>query len=613
VPGGRFGAFDCTTCHSENTTNIKRVATTLTAPYGNWSTSKTTTLPVVFKNLTGFGKQTELRTSSTRICEVCHSKTSVHTYQTTNATWTHNGNVDCTDCHFHNNSFIGSGDCVTCHSKQQNTYRRQVAGTGGDIDNGMASHHLKYATAITPNDCTICHDQANHKTYSNGVSVYLKNLDGGASALYDGTTANNGEAACVSCHDANGASSLGANAAKPFTASGDNTAPANISWTAGAMAHSAQMACFNCHGKSGAAGTTLDPKYNGHGSPTAKILQYGYTAGSEQGFCYNCHGTTVANGAVNAIQPLFAKTRHHSVESCDNCHDKHQAKAGTHAVKGNAAGGVLNGAAGAKLATNPAFWTSPAAGNFTATTMVSGIDLEASLCFKCHTAYSAGYNANSPSGAFAMTDIAKEFNPNNVGNFAGAWVSGETAGGFHPVLATAGSNLGAIKLANLVTTNIAWSTTSRNLMTCSDCHGSDTTTDPLGPHGSGANFILRGPNTTWNSSVTLGSSIPAGTFCLNCHASTFTNSRFPDHSRSNHFVPCFNCHAAIPHGGPRMGMLVAGAGAATGVGGTITGWDTTAPYWGMGTSSNKLYIASYPANNTTNWGQSNCGCNGTGH
>jgi hypothetical protein len=58
-------------------------------------------------------------------------------------------------------------------------------------------------------------------------------------------------------------------------------------------------------------------------------------------------------------------------------------------------------------------------------------------------------------------------------------------------------------------------------------------------------------------------------------------------------------------------MLVAGAGAATGVGGTIAGWDNAAPYWQGGTT-NRLYLKSYPATNTTAWSGSNCGCNGSG-
>jgi hypothetical protein len=486
-------------------------------------------------------------------------------------------------------------------------------------DTALGSHHIVAAT-INAASCGVCHEQTTFGHQQAGdVAVGIYNQDTGAVLTYNGTTATaaNLEASCASCHDVNGASRLGANALKPFADSGDTTAPPNITWPVGAAAHRASMACFNCHGKSGATGTTLDPKYNGHGSATADILQYNYNAANTvtaaANFCYNCHGTTPTNGALDPIQKEFNYngSRHNSI-TCGDCHQHHQAKAGNHTVGTNLASGVLNGAAGARLTTNPAFWTAPAAGNFTATTLVSGTDLQATLCFKCHTVYKSGYNATSPSGAFAMTDVAKEFNPNNVGNFAGSWTSGKTAGGFHPVLATAGSNLGAIKLASLVTTNFAWSQTVRNTMTCADCHGSATTTDPLGPHGSAAKFILRGPNTTWNNTLTLGSSIPAGTFCLNCHASTFTNSRFTQHNRSDHFVPCFNCHAAIPHGGPRPGMLVSGAGAGTNVGGVIAGWDQTSPYWQGGTTR-RLYLISYPANNTTAWAKSNCGCNGTGH
>jgi hypothetical protein len=76
-----------------------------------------------------------------------------------------------------------------------------------------------------------------------------------------------------------------------------------------------------------------------------------------------------------------------------------------------------------------------------------------------------------------------------------------------------------------------------------------------------------------------------------------------------------NCHAAIPHGGPRPGMLidaVGTGGSCVPTGGVIAGWDTTAPYFNA-TSASKLCIKSYPATNTTSWAQSNCGCNGSGH
>ncbi len=440
--------------------------------------------------------------------------------------------------------------------------------------------------------------------------------------------------------------------------------------------------------------------------------------------CYNCHGngTTGVNLSGKAIATQVAKTRNHPSNSdnvhnsvtelgtaafgntlgvtgrhanCLDCHDTHAAKAGTAASPGNLAGPPLEGAWGARLSTNPAFWSDTTAASFTKQTLVAGAGLEATLCFKCHTRYYWGTtattgrgvppaapsggtyvtgtaaftngsatvtgtgttwsatshlgwvirnNANgtwhlvtavgggtsltiSPAASFtaatsaytlqmAETDVAKEFNPANVGNFAGAWAANETAGGFHPILANAGSNLGRVATANLTTTGgVTWGAAGTNLMSCTDCHESETTTDPNGPHGSTASFILRGPNTTWSATVVQGTAgMPAGTFCINCHAQNFASSRFATHfSRSDHRVACWNCHAAVPHGGPRPGMLVAPAGGAAGVGGTITGWDTTAPYWGLGTSTAKLYIASYPANNTTGWGQSNCGCNGTGH
>jgi hypothetical protein len=309
-----------------------------------------------------------------------------------------------------------------------------------------------------------------------------------------------------------------------------------------------------------------------------------------------------ANAAFgNALGVTTGTGQRHA--SCMDCHDPHEAKATSgstrvtgSATNGNVAGPALQGAWGAKFGGTLAAWTAPTSANFTKTTITAGTDLEATLCFKCHTGYywGTGTPPTSPSGAFAETDVAKEFNPANVS--------------FHPVLATSSAKLG-----NTANVSTPWTRTS--LMTCTDCHESDLTTDPNGPHGAADKFILKGPNTAWNSTLTAtGTSafMPAGTFCLNCHANSTTNSRFPGHSRSNHRIACFNCHAAIPHGGPRPGFLVAGAGAATAVGGTIAGWDTAAPYW-QGSTSNRLYIVSYPASNTTAWVQGNCGCNGVGH
>ena len=491
-----------------------------------------------------------------------------------------------------------------------------------------------------------------------------------AATDFDGAQANGGM--CVSCHR-NPISAGGPvvdkaafdASAHDFTA---NTA-GGTTYTWRYLLHDGGLFardCTKCHA-SAAEGTT--PQVTAGGSATvavhygdeASLLAGAKTpAGVAAGFvCYNCHGSAAnpadgaqgnrsgkdiqsqiahATTAGDSGHPAVSDTVHDSAAeeagavfgnalgvaagagqrhaSCQDCHDPHEARAGTHAATTNLAGPPLHGAWGAQLSTPPAFWAVPTSASFTKKTIVAGTDVEATLCFKCHSSW-YGTLPTSPSGGYAGTDTAREFNPMNTGSFAGSWANGETAGGYHPVLAAAGSNLGAVRLTNLVTTNIAWSTTARNLMTCTDCHESDQVTDPNGPHGSAAGFILRGPNTLWNDTMAATTTgMPAGAFCANCHSSTWVGSRYGTQhhqGRAEHRVNCWNCHARVPHGGPRPGMLVAPAGASANVGGPIATWDTASPYWGLGTSASKLYIVSYPVNNTTNWGQSNCGCNGTGH
>jgi hypothetical protein len=406
---------------------------------------------------------------------------------------------------------------------------------------------------------------------------------------------------CTKCHSDRNDTRPGASVT-PFGAVHFSDYPSLLAGSTNPAGAPATFVCYDCHGN-GTTGTDYS------GKPIATQVAKTRNHPSNADSVHN----SVTELAGAAFGNTLGVTGRHS--SCLDCHETHKARAGTHATPGNLAGPPLEGSWGAQLSSNPAFWTAPASANFTKKTIVAGTDLEATLCFKCHSAWYGTLPA-SPSGGYAETDTAREFNPANVGNFAGTWANGETAGGFHPVLAAAGSNLGAVRLTNLVTTSFPWSATARNTMTCTDCHESDTTTDPNGPHGSTAGFILRGPGTTWNGTMVSSSTgMPAGAFCANCHSSTYANSRYGTQhtSRSEHRVNCWNCHARIPHGGPRPGMLIAPAGANANVGGTIAGWDTTAPYWGLGTSTAKLYLVSYPANNTTNWVQNNCGCNGTGH
>jgi len=392
--------------------------------------------------------------------------------------------------------------------------------------------------------------------------------------------------------------------------------------------------CVKCHADRGdnRPGDSATPFGAAHFSDYASLLAGTTNPNNAPAtfVCYNCHGngTTGTDYSGKAIATQVAKTSRHPADAdavhdslteynnaafgnalgglarhsnCMDCHETHQARAG--ASVNNTAGPPLQGAWGAQLSSDPAFWTLPTAGNFTKKTIVAGTDLEATLCFKCHSGY-YGTLPNSPSGGYQETDTSREFNPNNLGNFAGTWADLETAGSFHPVLASAGNNLGA-------TSNIVAPWTRTSLMTCSDCHASDTTTDPAGPHGSAAGFLLKGPNTAWSVTLTTGNGgMPAGTFCINCHNQNFTNSRFPDHTRGDHYIACWNCHSRIPHGTGRPGLLVASAGYnATRL--PAAGSDS-APY-AVTSLTDKLYLHYYPANNTSNWQQNMCGCNGTGH
>jgi hypothetical protein len=551
------------------------------------------------------------------------------------------GTTDCTPCHSHALGFApdsnGGQDCAICHTTlNSGTYHHNLSSAGACL-NCHADHNIFRSDL---NGANTLGRAANLRVDAAvlpvaGLPATQSNTDFNAAATNGGL--------CVSCHlipqTKPDATQTAIVAKADFAASVHNyTASSTIDKDKSTFLAN----CSKCHSDNAVKKfQSAGNQFSTHGSSVADILApMGDPAPTGSGFCFRCHsqvsdtlagtlkptagkdyyGAAAMSRDAEGIFAVFQNTgSNHDLTrvDCTDCHSTHGAMAGSHTVGTNKAGPPLHGASGVKLPSYPAFWSAPAAGDFTAVAAITaGTDLEAYVCFKCHTA-SVGTLPSSPSGSFTTTDVAKEFNPNNKGAFTGTWANGVTAGGFHPVLATAGSNLGAVKLAGLNTANIAWSTSSRNMMTCSDCHGADSTTDPLGPHGSAAKFLLRGPNTTWTSAQIVGSSpnyFPVGSFCLNCHLQpSSSTSRFPGHTRGDHrSVPCFNCHAAVPHGGPRMGMLVAGAGANANVGGVITGWDQSSPYW-QGTSSNRLYIISYPANNTTDWAESNCGCNSSSH
>ncbi len=375
----------------------------------------------------------------------------------------------------------------------------------------------------------------------------------------------------------------------------------NPSLLAGAIrpaGNAASNVCYNCHGN-GVIGV------NNSNKDVASEVARGGSAHPVNG---DTSHDTLAEAALtwgNALGSNSAASRH---ASCLDCHDPHLAQPSVNdsrviaGASGNLAAPAIAGVSGARLSGSLAAWTAPAASNFTVVPTISaGSEVEATLCFKCHSSFYWGNDAakipTSPSGGFKETDQALEFNPSN------RW--------FHPVLAPTPTP----------TNNILppWTTTSR--MRCTDCHSSDRTADPGGPHGSAAKYLLKGPNTEWNAGITLANRANYKIFCANCHnVGTFNKSRFSwdflgtsgnnhtsNHNNSNMRVQCFACHSAIPHGGPRPGGLIAPAGAGAGIP-AQTAYDTSPPY-SMGTGY-RLGLVSYPV---TGWDKPNCGCDGLIH
>ncbi|MHC4604100.1 MAG: CxxxxCH/CxxCH domain c-type cytochrome [Planctomycetota bacterium] len=507
---------------------------------------------------------------------------------------------DCAACHPHFNAdgtlndpglhinglLEAAGDCTSCHSAQQGTGRRNVVG----IDLVKTSHHINETTGLDEGSCKACHgdlvsDLGHPGTATADPDTQLKTPDTGVYITVNGVTGL--ETFCANCHDSDGASRLGTDALNPFTDSGDNTPPPDIGWTASSMSHGFADACFNCHGNSGAAGGTLDPVGNAHGSDSAFLLQFNnFTAGASQTFCYNCHDGSVAS---TNIQAIFGRTFKHGEEDCQNCHNQHTAQPGTHTPPGqwypsspnantNNVSGVLSGVTGVE----PNFgsiWTQP--GSFTE--LDSAIK-EYQICFKCHSNYNGG--------PVSVTNQALEYNPNNKSA--------------HPVVVTLNNQSGSYSPKALSSSQMKspWTNVGNQTMYCADCHGTDNedSGDPRGPHGSSFEFLHKGPNKLWpignagvpfslndmandNSSdgIPNNTNVRSTLFCLNCHDSfpsrnkdTWKNKVHEEHddrdykpeggsgwggrgdhdNSSKHNVYCIACHSVVPHGMQRSRFIV---------------------------------------------------------
>ena len=295
-------------------------------------------------------------TTARGYCQVCHTLTNYHrSSNTADAEQCHDGasdtscgpaEVHCGACHEHNNSFAGAGgSCTGCHSSVQGI--RPVITTQFDR---LSTHIPGGSAAVTQADCEVCHDQTGHPGDQIVGLLDADNAGGpheqataGASTLATGE-GENFAPACLSCHDADGASRLPATGdqtpTSPFTGSG---APAVIDATAWSnAAHNRPVATSGSSPVTCVGGGANGCHASGHGSEQNWLLApaAGPTS-SAVDLCYTCHDSdgpstldiqsefAALDAAPNVIpvtsgSGAIVDNRHELTQvACNECHSPH--------------------------------------------------------------------------------------------------------------------------------------------------------------------------------------------------------------------------------------------------------------------------------------------------
>ena len=454
-----------------------------------------------------------------------------------------------------------AGECVHCHEEHASIEGTEPAPTGGPDD-------YLLMRANDNNLCYECHTGSLNRIWpGSGALNYDGSGHGSTTALYNSRDVK----LCVQCHNPHGAIDTDYSATNPcprMTRYIEEKTCLSNGGSAGA----------GCHGSAG----------NPTGAKNIYSLFYTKTyrhplspaldaARGKTGV----HSSLESQSTYPTGTAFYGANRH--VE-CVDCHNPHTARnygtAGnsTHTATGatypaptNIASRALLGAWGVEPTYGATPWIAPTSytvRNFT--TVDDTANKEYQLCFKCHSSFA--YGATPPSG---YTDQSIEFNPNNKS--------------YHPVRSLIPTNSYTSPSAtngNRETMAAPWNNGAHDLMYCSDCHGSETDTDPEGPHGSTNQYIIiRSTSATDN------------TLCLRCHLSTVynpasnpgsgteTGSRFDQqtsgNNSANHYNHvtsrgkfCRDCHAGtqtLPTGNSPVALAPGSAHGTNTVTGFVNG------------------------------------------
>ena len=340
-----------------------------------------------------------------------------------------------------------------------------------------------------------------------------------------------------------------------------------------------------------------------HGSDNYNLWKYPEDTAATSGICLRCHDGTnpgypmsqnikadVVKGSNNSyrhpVLDVNAGTNHFNKEDyqnrpldsrhaeCTDCHDPHSEQVtppGTVAPQlpgplRNISGvGVDYRAGQGDAVTWDNYGTNPPTFNFK-----YAVSYQYEICFKCHSYYSYGANPPVPDGSRTQTDPAKEFNPANPSTHlvvvgAASGVSRKQDGTYY------GAFVGQDRWGN------PWTATS--FLYCDDCHGSDNSSGPKGPHGSNNTYILKKPyKPTTNSEGANGTGADADFaqhLCFSCHDPAVyigtnpsvgaSQTGFSGGGKNLHNYhsgkkkrSCNVCHSMVVHGSRLPHLLVAG-------------------------------------------------------
>lgn len=434
--------------------------------------------------------------------------------------------------------------------------------------------------------CSSCHDPHSD---TNPKFLHLGYQDAGGF----------GSPMCLTCHDKKYWNTLANNSHRTSTARWNGLG--NNPW--------------HIPGQNLALNTNSTPKANGceschqpHAATGDRLLKaFPSIAANESSLCLNCHNGNVANPTQN-IDAAMSKTSHHPSKDpayagrhtlrrqadgtaredqadlananrhaeCVDCHNPHAASPGTSPDVSttanqttNVAPPVIKGVWGVQPTWGSNWTDVPQYGGYT---VVSEVQYIYQLCFKCHSSYAFGISPPpdpNMDGGF-LTDLAKEFNPNNKS--------------FHPVVTTGKNDFkftrGATTYDYGSSLIIGGTAAPQTILhSCTDCHSNkDPLTGeagPKGPHGTNTWPISWAPY-----NVTTGMTGTSGHLCFKCHAwSTYADgvskdnwriTGFSDGSKNLHSyhvfkkdMTCTACHSAVPHGMSNRALLVFGVGTKT--------------------------------------------------